>query len=342
MQSGRERQGTVVVVDDSDVAAEVLRRQLVADGYGVEVASDGPSGIETIHRVAPDVVLLDVAMPGMDGLEVCRRLKSHPATCLTPVVLVATLDDREDRLRGAEAGADDFLAKPVDLERLRARLRALIRAKHVTDELDSVDAVMLNLARTVDARDQSTKGHCDRVAAYASAIGVELALSPEEMVTLHRGALLHDVGKVGVPDAILLKFGRLTDAEFEAMKRHTMLGDQICTDFRALRDVRGIVRWHHERRDGSGYPDGLTGARIPLLAQVVGVADVFDAMTTARPYKPALSFRDAVAVLRDEAARGQRNATLVEILVGLHDNGELQRAIAASKNSAIRPGGLSR
>ena len=332
-------QGTVVVVDDTDVSAEVLRRYLVDEGYRVEVASDGPSGIEAVHRFSPDVVLLDVMMPGMDGFEVCRRLKADSTTRLTPVVLVTTLDDRQDRLAGAEAGADDFLTKPVDLDQLRARIGALLRAKHYTDELDSADEVILNLARTVDARDPYTMGHCDRLVAYALAIGEELALGPDEMTVLRRGALLHDIGKIGVPDAVLHKEGTLTDDEFAVMRRHTVIGDQLCADFKALRAVRAIVRSHHERLDGSGYPDGLVGADIPLLAQIVGVVDVFDALTTSRPYKAAMSFPDAVEVLRQEADLGRRNRTLIDILIGLHENGDLGRALASTRHAGQPAGG---
>ena len=330
MQAGLATRGTVVVVDDTDVAADVLRRHLEADGYRVEVAADGPSGLEAIYRLSPDLVLLDVVMPGMDGLEVCRRLKANPATRLTPVVLVTGLDDRRSRVEGAEAGADDYLTKPVDLEQLRARIGALLRAKHYTDELDSADDVILNLARTVDARDQSTMGHCDRVAAYAAEVGTELALNPSEMTILRRGALLHDVGKIGVPDAVLFKLGPLSVTEFEIMRRHAILGDQLCADFKALRAVRSIVRHHHERLDGGGYPDGLAGAEIPLLVQIIGVVDVLDAMTTPRPYRPALSFAGAVALLRDEAARGLRNSSLVDLLVGLHENGAIDRALSST------------
>ena len=323
--------GTVVVVDDTDVTAEVLRRHLVADGYTVEVAGDGVSGLETVRRVSPDLVLLDVVMPGMNGFELCRRLKTSPATRLTPVVLITTLDAREDRIRGTEAGADDFLTKPIDVEQLRARVRSLLRVKHLTDDLDSAEEVLLSLGRTVEARDPSTVGHCERVAAYSAAIGAELSLSPVEMQVLYRGALIHDVGKIAVPDAILLKPGVLTADEFEIMRRHTTIGEQLCADFRALRSVRAIVRHHHERLDGSGYPDGLTGSAIPLLAQIVGVSDVFDAVTTSRPYKPALSSAAAMECLNRESARGLHAPLLVGILTALHQHGDLEPDPASTR-----------
>lgn len=334
--------GTVVVVDDMDVSADVLRRHLVADGYAVKVAYDGASGLETVRQSSPDLVLLDVIMPGMNGFEVCRRLKADPVTRLTPVVLVTTLDTADDRIEGTEAGADDFLTKPVDFRQLRARVRALLSVKHFTDDLDSAEEVILNLARTVEARDPYTEGHCGRLANYATAIGVELGLGPAELRVLHRGALLHDVGKIAIPDAILLKPGRLTADEFEVMKRHTTVGEQLCADFRALRFVRPIVRHHHEHLDGSGYPDGLVGAEIPLLPRIVGVMDVFDALTTPRPYNPARSFAAAVECLRDEAARGLHDPTIVGILIALHKSGQLERATTSTPRLPGNPAGVLR
>jgi putative two-component system response regulator len=331
--------GTVVVVDDTDVTAEVLRRHLVAEGYTVEVAHDGPSGLEAVRRVSPDLVLVDILMPGMNGFELCRRLKVDPQTRLTPVVLVTTLDGRDDRLEGVEAGADDFLTKPVDVAQLRARVRALLRVKHCTDDLDSAEEVLLGLGRTVEARDPSTEGHCERLAAYAEAMGAALGLGPAEREVLYRGAMIHDVGKIAVPDAVLLKPGPLTPDEFEVMKRHTIVGEMLCADFRALRPVRPIVRHHHERIDGSGYPDRLVGAAVPLLAQIVGVLDVFDALTTPRPYRPALPLGAAVACLRDEAARGLHDSALVDVLIALHENGRLERALRSTCRTAEHPRG---
>ena len=330
MEGTGQPRGSIVVIDDTDVSADVIRRHLEADGYAVAVAHDGASGLETVRQLSPDLVLLDVMMPGMDGFEVCRRLKTDPATQLTPVVLITTLESPDDRAEGMEAGADDFLSKPVDVRQLRARVRALLTVKRLTDDLDSAEEVILNLARTIEARDPSTQGHCERLATYAAAIGAELALSPAELRVLHRGAFLHDVGKIAIPDAILLKPGRLTAAEFEIMKRHTTIGEQLCADFRALRPVRPIIRHHHEHLNGSGYPDGLVGSAIPLLSRVVGVVDVFDALTTPRPYKPALSFPAAVACLQDEAARGLHDPTLVGILIALHESGQLGPASLAA------------
>ncbi len=328
-----QQTANVIVVDDTDVSAEVLRRLLLQDGYAVEVAHDGESGLEAVRRSTPDLVLLDVMMPGINGFEVCRRLKSDPATRLTPVVLVTTLDGRDDRIEGMDAGADDFLTKPVDGMELRARVRALLRLKRFTDELDSAEAVILGLARTVEARDPCTEGHCERLAGYAVKMGEAMGLRADELAALYRGGFLHDVGKIAIPDSVLLKAGPLLPAEYELVKRHTIVGDEICTDFRALRPVRPIVRHHHERQDGSGYPDGLVGNQIPLLAQIAGVVDVYDALTTSRPYKEALTPSDALALLRAEASDGLHRMELVDLLAGLLRDGMLSVPIDTDEMS---------
>ena len=216
-------------------------------------------------------------------------MKKNDATRLTPVVLITALNEREGKIRWINSGADDFLTKPIDAHELKARVRSLVRLKRYTDDLDSAESVILSLALTIEARDTYTEGHCQRLAGYATALGARLNLNDEDMAALHRGGFLHDIGKVGISDAVLLKPARLSEREYEDVKRHTVIGDRLCGELRSLRQVRPIVRHHHERLDGSGYPDGLSGDAIPLLAQIMGVVDVYDAVTTARPYKPARS-----------------------------------------------------
>ena len=340
MENPGTRSESLLVIDDSEVTAEVLRRQLEGDGYHVDVAYDGSEGLAKARRLPPDLVVLDVMMPGMDGFEVCRRLKADPATRLTPVVLVTTLEGRENRMAGVEAGADDYLTKPVVMDQLRECVRGLLRVKRHTDGLESAEQVILELARSVEARDPATQGHCDRLAAYASLIGAELAMSAGELEVLKRGALLHDIGKMAIPDAILLNPGGLTPEEYALMQSHTTVGEQLCADFQALRQVRSIVRHHHERLDGSGYPDGLVGAQVSFLAQIVGLVDVLDGLTTPRPYKPSLTLPQAVGFLRQEAARGMHNPMLVHILEAALDRGDLHRVLTTYRPPALGPGGL--
>jgi putative two-component system response regulator len=315
--------GTVVVVDDSQKNLDILADILIQGGYVVHTAVDGAEAHALILRESPDVVVTDVMMPNMTGFELCQRLKSDPSTRLTPVVMVTSLDGSQDRIDGINAGADDFLTKPVSAPELEARVRSLVRLKRFTDDLDSAESVILSLAQMVEARDPCTGGHCARMASYASLFGVHLGLSGEEVSALSRGGYLHDVGKIGVPDAVLLKPGRLTPIEFEVIKRHTTEGDRLCGSLRTLKLVRPIVRSHHERFDGSGYPDGLMGDACPLLAQIVGIVDVYDALTTDRPYRSALAPATAVAEIESEADRGWRRPDLVRAFVELYRSGQL-------------------
>jgi putative two-component system response regulator len=319
-----KKAGTIVVADDVRANIDLLTGLLVRDGYTVHAALDGGAAFELVERVTPDLVLSDVVMPVLNGFDLCRRLKSDRATRLIPVVLVTALGEREDRIEGINAGADDFLTKPVDAHELRARVRSLIRLKRFTDDLDSAESVILSLALTVEARDVYTSGHCDRMAAYAEAFGAHLNLSPDEIAALRRGGYLHDVGKVGVPDAILSKPGPLAPDEIAVMRRHPLVGDTLCGDLRLLRLVRLIVRHHHERLDGSGYPDGLSGSEIPLLAQMTAIVDVYDAVTTERVYHRPLTREAACAELEDEARRGWHRPDLVREFVMLCRRGRLE------------------
>jgi putative two-component system response regulator len=238
--------------------------------------------------------------------------ESDPATRLTPIVLVTGQTDLSDRIRGIEAGADEFLSKPVHPHELRARVRSLSRVKHLIDDLDSAEAAFMTLALTIEARDPLTKGHCERLASHAVRLGQAIGLGDDDLEALHRGGYLHDVGKVGVPDAVLLKPGPLTAEEFELMKRHPEIGDSLCAPLQSLRRVRPIILSHHERLDGSGYPNALRGDEVPLLAQVVGVVDVFDALTSKRPYRAALAPEEAARHLLADAERGRFARCYVE------------------------------
>jgi putative two-component system response regulator len=299
------RRSRILVADDTESIRALFRKLLARDGHEVIDVADGEAALAAVYENHPDVVLLDITMPHLDGLEVCRRLKSDPATRFTPVVLVTGLSDLQDRIKGIEAGADEFLSKPVHPLELRARVGSLTRMKHLLDALDSAEAAFMTLALTIEARDPTTNGHCERLARHAVALGKALGLGEADLQALDRGGFLHDVGKVGVPDAVLLKEGPLTPEEFELMKRHPDIGDSLCAPLQSLRAVRPIVRFHHERLDGSGYPLGLRGDEVPLLAQIVGIADVYDALTSHRPYRPALSREAAACHLREEAAGGK-------------------------------------
>jgi putative two-component system response regulator len=315
--SSLDRRPRVLAVDDRPANLRLAAAMLQREGYDVTTATNGVEAIAAVTEQQPDLVLMDVRMPKLDGFETCRFLKEQASTRLIPIVLVTALEDEHDRQRGLEAGADDFVGKPFKVHELRARLRSLLRIKRYTDELESADAVILSLALTVEARDPCTEGHCQRLAFYASALGGALELPEPDITTLRRGGFLHDLGKIGIPDGILLKPAALTPAEFELMKDHTVIGDRLCGGLRSLERVRPIVRHHHERLDGSGYPDGLVGDDIPLLAQIVSVVDIFDALTTDRPYHQAISVAAACTELQREVRQGWRRADLVETFVDL-------------------------
>ena len=305
------------MVDDEAANVKLLNSLLTREGYTVVTASNGEEALAMVASTHPDLVLMDVLMPKLGGYEACERIKRNPATRLTPVVLITALNQREDRIQGINAGADDFLTKPVDPHELRARAHSLVRLKRHTDDLDSAESVIMSLALVIEARDAYTDGHCQRLASYATTLGTALNLGEEELAALFRGGYLHDIGKVGIPDAILLKAGRLSAGEYKQIKEHPVIGDRLCGELRSLRQVRPIVRHHHERLDGSGYPDGLKGDDIPLLAQIMGIVDVYDAITTTRPYKSAGTAADAYAELLREVKRGWRHKGLVETFVDL-------------------------
>jgi putative two-component system response regulator len=239
-------------------------------------------------------------------------IKENATTRLTPVILVTGLDDAELRLQGVATGADDFLTKPIDTRQLVTRVRALSRLKRYTDDLDAAGSIIQTLAVMIEARDGHTEGHCHRMANYATALGRTLGLEAAELQALHRGGFLHDIGMLAIPDSVLRKPGTIEPEEYELIKSHTIIGDRLCANLRSLQAVRPIVRHHHERLDGSGYPDQLRGEAVPLLAQIIGVVDAYDAVTTDRPYQRAQSPDDAIRVLRQHVDRGWRSPDLIE------------------------------
>jgi len=325
IRTGRPKaKQTVLVVDDNEKLAGLFSRLLTDAGYSVELAHDGLSGLKMAAQLLPDVVLLDLMLPEVDGFEVCRRLKREYATRLTPVILVTSLAAREDRIQGLSAGADDFLNKPVDHEELLVRVRSASRVKQFTDDLDSAASIIMIMAVMMEGRDGHSEGHCHRLANYATALGRSLDLGADDLQALHRGGFLHDIGMLSVPDPILRKVGPLEPEEFECVKSHTVVGDSLCANLRSLQAVRPIVRHHHERLDGSGYPDGLAGDDVPLLAQIMSIVDAYDALTTKRPYQDADSVDRALHILADEVARGWRRADLVEGFVDLVKSGRIR------------------
>jgi putative two-component system response regulator len=304
----------ILVADDDELNRELLSDILVGEGYTVVCAEDGDQALDAIRSNLVDLALLDVMMPYKTGFDVCRIVKSRPETRFIPVVLVTGLSRIDERIEGITSGADDFLSKPVNRQELLARTRSLLRLKEFTDELENAEAVVFSLALSIEAKDPYTRGHCERLSEYSTALANRLGLPQDQCVALRRAGVVHDIGKIGVPEHILLKRGPLTDEEWVIMKQHPTVGERICAPLRSFRLVLPIIRHHHEKLDGSGYPDGLKGDKIPLTARILQVTDVYDALTTERPYRAALPREEALAIMREEVRRGWWDSALVDEL----------------------------
>jgi putative two-component system response regulator len=321
--------GTILIAGDDDHAREFLGHLLRSQGYRVLAATDGAETLALFRTQAVDLALLDVLMPRAGGFSVCREVKARAETRLTPVVLVTAMGGADDRMRGIEAGADDFLSKPLRKEELLARVKSLIRMKRYTDELESAETVLCTLASSIEAKDPYTEGHCDRLSRYSVALATHLGLPEEQRVALRRGGMVHDIGKVAVPEQILLKAGPLDPVERRLMETHTVMGEHICAPLKSFRQVLPIIRWHHERRDGSGYPDRLKGDAIPLTARILQTVDLYDALTTDRPYRGALPHQQALATIREEVRRGWWDGALVDAFEAMLDSAPALRAAPA-------------
>jgi putative two-component system response regulator len=303
---------TILVVEDEPHIRDVLAGLLGALGYRLLMAVSAEQALDVLNVVSPDLVLTDVHLGAMSGIELCARLKTDPRYELMPVVILTAVGDLEARVAGLAAGADDFFTKPVEFVELRTRLAALLRVKMLLGQLERAEAVITTLALTIEARDPYTLGHCDRLSRYAVALGQALGLDPDMVRALRLGGYLHDLGKIAVPDGILLKPGPLDPMEQERIRAHPGAGSDLVLGLRSMELVRPIMRHHHEKWDGSGYPDGLKGAAIPLGARIISVVDVFDALHTERPYKAALPRAEAVSLLIRETDAGYWDPKVVE------------------------------
>ena len=303
---------TILVVEDDAHIRDVLAGLLGTLGYRMLMAASAEQALDALNVVSPDLVLTDVHLGAMSGIELCVRLKADPRYELMPVVILTAVGDLEARVAGLAAGADDFFTKPVAFVELRTRLGALLRVRLLLSQLERAEAVITTLALTIEARDPYTLGHCDRLSRYAVAVGEGLGLDPEMVRSLRLGGYLHDLGKIAVPDGILLKPGPLDPIEYERIRAHPGAGSDLVLGLRSMELVRPIMRHHHEKWDGSGYPDGLKGEAIPLGARIISVVDVFDALHTERPYKAALPRSEAVSTLIRETDLGYWDPRVVE------------------------------
>ena len=323
----------ILVVDDVTANRELLQGHLDDLGYEVREARDGIEALDAVTAEEPDLILLDIDMPRLDGIAVCEQLKAHPTRRMIPIVILTASNDRGTKLRGIAAGADDYLSKPFDPKELLIRTKVLLRQRALNHRLDATEGVLFALARAVEARDRHTIHHAERVGRYAEAIGAAYGLGLEDCELLYQGGVLHDLGKIAIPDAILLKPGPLTDAEFAVMRSHSIEGERICLSLRSVAYFLPMIRHHHERIDGAGYPDHLAGAGIPLGARIAAISDAWDAMVSDRPYRRGLEEDEALRRLR-QGAGSQWDAGLVRVFLDLLDGG-LTRRVTETQLAAI-------
>ena len=312
--SGR---GSVLVIDDDEQVRRLIAHLVRPMALTLEEAASAEEAEEKLHASPPDLVLLDMQLPGRSGHELLAEIRANPRTRLIPVVMITGAATPERKLKAIEAGVTDFIAKPFSPEELAARVRALLELKFATDALEDAELVIISLARTIDARDRYTYGHSARVSLYAGLLGERIGLEGKALATVRQGGLFHDFGKIAVRDAVLLKPAKLTDEEYTEIKRHPREGRDLLQNMKTLAHAMSVVYHHHERIDGSGYPDGLAGEAIPITARVTTIADVFDALTTARVYRGALSREDALRIMTDEARRGWWDARLLREFRGV-------------------------
>ncbi len=306
---------TVLIVDDEESGRQTLESILEGEGYNIIMAENGPKAIEKAKAFLPDVILLDVMMPGMTGFEVCERIRNDPQVAEIPIIILTALDDRESLLTGLKAGADDFISKPFDRFELRARLIGITRLNRYhklvqereklqqahTSLLEAYEATIEGWSHAMDLRDHETEGHSRRVTELTIKLAKAFGMDDKELVHIRHGALLHDMGKIGIPDAILHKPASLTDEEWETMRKHPQFAYNMLYPVEYLRPALDIPYCHHEKWDGSGYPRGLKGEEIPLAARLFALADVWDALTSDRPYRSAWKKEDAFTYIREQS-----------------------------------------
>lgn len=307
----------VLIVDDEAPHRRVEKAILNRPEYVIHEAEDGIEALDAIQGRDYDVVLLDKRMPKMDGDEVCRRIRNELDMPLLPVIMVTGANTQGDLVASMQAGASDFIRKPYNPMELIARVNAAANQKRLTDQLDTAESMLFAIARMVEAKDEYTGEHCSRLEHTALEFGKALNLNEDQLLSLRRGGVLHDIGKLGIPDSILLKQGPLTEAEWMIMRQHTVIGARLCSGLKSMKLTVPIIRHHHERWDGSGYPDGLKGEEIPLLARVFQIVDIYDALINERPYKEAFSRERIIKILGEETEKGWRDPNMAAVFLNI-------------------------
>ncbi|MEP7116215.1 MAG: HD domain-containing phosphohydrolase [Acidobacteriota bacterium] len=336
------RNDASVLVVGASTEAQAVHRCLVREHVATSRVESPEAAARSIDDSAPGIIVVDVDEAPAEAVELCRSVKRNIDTRLTPIVVLSDDREREQRLAALATGAEAVLSKPFDPEELLVRVKAFSRVSHYANDLESAAAIIMTVTAMIEAR-ESSPGHCYRMANYATALGRAMRLSADELKALYRGAFLHDIGMLSIPDGILHKGGRLEPEEYEIIKSHAVIGDALCANLRTLHSVRPIVRHHHERLDGSGYPDGLRGDAVPLLAQIVSIVDLFEAITMGREYVAPRAAVDAIKVLRHETSVGWRRPEVVEPFIALVGSGALEkfRAAAVTADEPLELAGLA-
>lgn len=324
----------ILIVDDNPLNIELLEGYLSSSNYAIAKATNGLEALERVEADKPDLILLDIMMPGLNGYEVCKHLKDNPGTRLIPIIMLTALHDIKDKVQGLEAGADDFISKPFNNIELTTRIKSLLRIKHLNDELEDMESIVVTLARAIEAKDLYTRGHSERVAKYAEELAKYLGISISDQILLRRSGFLHDIGKIGVPGNILNKPDSLSDLEVEEINKHTIISAEILKPLRSARQVIPIIRHHHEKWNGTGQPDKLKGEDIPLLARILTVADIYDALTTDRSYRPRMTQEKAFKVLLSEAGTSC-DPDIVNNFIKMMEEAEQQGRVIVDLSSLI-------
>lgn len=314
-----EIQGTVLIVDDDLSIRELIKSFLNSIGLNFLEAGSSKECMELLNVYQPDLIILDFELPDENGLHILEKIRGRRDLLLTPVVMLTGSGGDQTKLQALKAGVTDFIIKPFNVEELIARVHSLIQLKLFTDELEEAEHVIVTLAKTIDARDPYTASHSERVSYFAGLLGERIGLRDDELVAVQNGGLFHDIGKIAIRDNVLLKPGRLEQNELNHIQQHPVVGRALVQNMKSLAYALPIIFHHHEKMDGSGYPEGLTGERIPLVARVTTIADVYDALTSARVYRAALTRSEALEIMKREAAKGWWDPRLLDEFEGVLD-----------------------
>lgn len=323
-----EESPSILVVDDVQSNLELMEAIFLCEGYRVHAALGSHSAFNIFMKCTVDLAVLDVMMPGVDGFELCRRFKEISRKRFFPVILLTALSDKKSRIKGIESGADDFISKPFDTAELIIKTKSLLKLKAFQEELDHSENIILTLAVAMEARDPYTKGHSTRVSEISVEFVSFLGLPPKEREEMKKAGILHDIGKICLSESLLRKPGTLTEEELKEIKRHPVLGEDICRPLISIRKILPAIRYHHERWDGTGFPDRLAGENIPIMARILSIIDSFDAMVSIRPYRDRRSEKAPLEIMESERHQGQWDSELLgyflDMMFSIADRGYKQ------------------